>query len=202
MTHTVPNTPAAFVERMLRDGIRADQLAAEHINDRDLREPNINTAVAAYIAANAIHTLARHNQAAADLLADNLHRVIAAGDLTGPLRRAATALEHDADRWVADFKEQLARRQPMPPAGTATTHAALTTLAERWEQMAANEGKALQFLEGPNAEWVADTARERIRTYAKAAADIRNVLATGRIPHDLMTDAELEQHGTPEENAS
>jgi hypothetical protein len=103
---------------------------------------------------------------------------------------------------VADFKEQLARRQPMPPAGAATTHAALTTLAERWEQMAANEGKALQFLEGPNAEWVTDTARERIRTYAKAAADVRDVLRTGRIPHDLMTDAELEQHGTPQEAGS
>lgn len=84
----------------------------------------------------------------------------------------------------------------------ADLRSTLTTLAERWEQMATNEGKALQFLEGPNAEWVADTARERIRTYVKAVADIRNVLATGRIPHDLMTDAELDEHGTPEESAS
>jgi hypothetical protein len=202
MTNTVPNTPAAFVERMLRDGIRADQLAAEHVNDRDLREPNINTAVAAYIAANAIHTLARHNQAAADLLADNLHRVIAAGDLTGPLRRAATALEHDADQWITNFKEQLARRQPMPPAGTATTHAALTTLAERWEQMAS---PAPDPSEGLFVDEVtpADTARiERAHTYRTNARDLREVLRTGQIPHDLMTDAELDQHGTREETVS
>lgn len=57
----------------------------------------------------------------------------------------------------------------------------LTTLAERWEQ-------------------VAEYARaERAATYRTAASDLRDVLRTGVLPHPLMTDAELEQHGTPEE---
>jgi hypothetical protein len=32
---------------------------------------------------------------------------------------------------------------------------------------------------------------ERAATYRRAAADLREVLVTGRIPHGLMTDAEL-----------
>jgi hypothetical protein len=32
---------------------------------------------------------------------------------------------------------------------------------------------------------------ERAATYSRAATDLREVLATGRIPHGLMTDAEL-----------
>jgi hypothetical protein len=43
---------------------------------------------------------------------------------------------------------------------------------------------------------------ERNHTLRTAAADVRDVLRTGRIPHPLMTDAELEQHGTPEGAAS
>lgn len=103
---------------------------------------------------------------------------------------AAFVLRHVANQWDGGGSDHSA------------TFSTLNTLAERWERMATNEGKALASLEGPNAEWVADMARERIRTYTKAAADVRNVLCTGRIPHDLMTDTELEQHGAPEGNAS
>ena len=75
---------------------------------------------------------------------------------------------------------------------------ALTTLAERYEEMTANEQAAIPHLEGPAAEDIANTVYERTRIYRKAAADIRDVLRTGHIPHDLMTDAELEKYGTPE----
>lgn len=78
----------------------------------------------------------------------------------------------------------------------------LTTLAERWEQLA---GPAPDPSEGLFVDDVtpAESARaERAHTYRTAASDLRDVLRTGCIPHPLMTDAELEQHGTPEENAS
>jgi hypothetical protein len=65
---------------------------------------------------------------------------------------------------------------------------ALADLAERYEETAARA--------------VSDVAKARARQISQAAKDIRTVLTTGRIPHWLMTDAELEQHGTPEENAS
>ena len=83
----------------------------------------------------------------------------------------------------------------------AALRAALTTLAKRWEQMAKagpdfggdlliNEPTPVQLQQ-----------HERAAAYGRAAADLRDVLRTGRIPHGLMTDAELEQHGTPEEAA-
>jgi len=81
----------------------------------------------------------------------------------------------------------------------AALRAVLTDLADRWELMAANEEAAIPLLEGPAAAQVGAEVAQRAATYRKAAADVRDVLATGRIPHDLMTDAELEQHGTPEE---
>ncbi|MFA0844402.1 hypothetical protein [Streptomyces rochei] len=79
----------------------------------------------------------------------------------------------------------------------ADLRAALTTLAERWEQMATNEEASIPLLQGPAAEQVGAQVHQRIATYRKAAADLRDVLRTGRIPHDLMTDAELDQHGSP-----
>lgn len=85
----------------------------------------------------------------------------------------------------------------MHPA-EANLRAVLTTLAERWERMADNEEAAIPLLDGPAAESVANSVCERAHTYRKAADDTRQVLRTGRIPHDLMTDTELEQHGTPE----
>ncbi|MFJ6729447.1 hypothetical protein ACIQPQ_31545 [Streptomyces sp. NPDC091281] len=84
----------------------------------------------------------------------------------------------------------------------ADLRSTLTKLAERWDQMA---GPAPDPSEGLFVDEVtpAESARiERAHTYRTAAVDLRDVLCTGQIPHPLMTDAELEQHGTTEESAS
>ena len=81
----------------------------------------------------------------------------------------------------------------------ADLRTALTTLAKRWEQIA---GPKPDPSEGLFVDEVtpAESARvERNSTLRTAASDVRDVLRTGRIPHPLMTDAELEQYGTPEE---
>lgn len=103
---------------------------------------------------------------------------------------AAFVLRHVANQWDGGNSDHSA------------TFSALNTLAERWERMA----KAAPVLgddlfidePGPGRR----EQIERAATYRKAAADLREVLVSGRIPHGLMTDAELEQYGTPEENAS
>lgn len=92
---------------------------------------------------------------------------------------AAYVLRHVANQWDGGQGDQSA------------TLTALNTLAERWEQMAKagpdlgdslliNEPTPLQLQQ-----------RERAAVYARAAADLREVLVTGRIPHGLMTDGEL-----------
>lgn len=84
----------------------------------------------------------------------------------------------------------------------AALRATLTLLAERWEQMAKSApdlGDEL-LIEEPTP--LQRCQIERAHTYRTAAADVRDVLRTGLLPHGLMTDAELEQHGTPEEAAS
>lgn len=64
----------------------------------------------------------------------------------------------------------------------------LTSLADRWEHSADRvEAAADRAGEGV----LAATRDARGRTYRRVARDLREVLATGRIPHDLMTDAEL-----------
>lgn len=68
--------------------------------------------------------------------------------------------------------------------------ATLAELIERWAPM------------GHCADDAPEMAHGRAHAYRKAAADVRTVLRTGLIPHDLMTDAELEQHGPREEAAS
>lgn len=108
-------------------------------------------------------------------------------------------------RWAADqaagFQAHLRRMDPYAvvegewPLIELTPErklrATLAELVERWSAMAGQpDDDAPAF------------AHARAATYRKAAADIRGVLRTGRIPHDLMTDTELEQHGTPEESAS
>lgn len=78
----------------------------------------------------------------------------------------------------------------------------LATLADRWEQMAGPKPDPSEglFVDEPTP---AESARiERAATYREAAADVRDVLRTGLIPHPLMTDAELEQYGAREEAAS
>lgn len=47
-----------------------------------------------------------------------------------------------------------------------------------------------------------EAGRARAVQIRQAGNDIRFALIHGRLPAYLMTDAELEQHGTPEENAS
>jgi hypothetical protein len=88
------------------------------------------------------------------------------------------------------------------PQTEAALRAALADLAERWERMAgpAPDPSEGLFVDEPSP---AEYARiERAATYRTAASDVRDVLRTGLIPHGLMTDAELQQHGTPEETAS
>ncbi|MEU2440157.1 hypothetical protein ABZ595_28840 [Streptomyces rubradiris] len=72
----------------------------------------------------------------------------------------------------------------------------LTTLAERWEQMAEHGDVAIGTFDGPAAATLDAEVGERGRTYRKAATDLRDVLRTGRVPHDLMTDAELSAPAT------
>lgn len=77
----------------------------------------------------------------------------------------------------------------------ADLRAALTTLVERWEQMAKagpDFGSGLLINEPTPVQL---QQHERAATYHRAATDLRDVLRTGRIPHGLMTDAELDQHG-------
>jgi hypothetical protein len=79
---------------------------------------------------------------------------------------AAYVLRHVANQWDGGGDD---------PAATLS---ALNTLAERYEETAAKA--------------VSDVAKARARQISQAARDIRTVLTTGRIPHWLMTDAELE----------
>lgn len=71
----------------------------------------------------------------------------------------------------------------------------LSDLAERWEQMtraAPDLGNDL-LVDEPTPGQVRQL--ERTAIYRRSARDLRDVLRTGRIPHDLMTDAELEKYG-------
>jgi DNA polymerase-3 subunit epsilon len=89
------------------------------------------------------------------------------------------------------------RAWPVVPykAPVADLLAALTTLAERYEEMAERAPKHPETLYIDPLTPAERAQHERGATYRSAAADIRDVLRTGRIPHGLMTDAELEQYG-------
>lgn len=71
----------------------------------------------------------------------------------------------------------------------------LTTLAGRWEQMAQGAPDFGDGLFVDEATPAQTGQHERATTYRKAATDLLDVLRTGRIPHDLMTDAELDGTG-------
>jgi hypothetical protein len=74
------------------------------------------------------------------------------------------------------------------PTPEPDLRAALSTLADRWEDMAGRPDLTPPLADRPHRQaWDA-----RCRTYGRAARDLRHVLATGRIPNDLMTDAELD----------
>jgi hypothetical protein len=106
-----PKTPKAFVETMLRSSLEADQLASENINNRWLREAHTHSAVNGFIAAMAMEMLRRHNPDVADDVADQLDRFLTAGDLAGPVYRAAKGLGHDPDQWLTEHQERAARRK-------------------------------------------------------------------------------------------
>ncbi|MFI9154541.1 hypothetical protein [Streptomyces sp. NPDC053367] len=92
---------------------------------------------------------------------------------------AAYVLRHVANQWDGGQGDQSA------------TLSALNTLAERWERMAKaapDLGSGL-LIDEPTPLQLQQ--RERADVYRRAAADLREVLVSGRIPHDLMTDAEL-----------
>ncbi|MEV6806543.1 ATP-binding protein [Streptomyces sp. NPDC051132] len=71
----------------------------------------------------------------------------------------------------------------------------LTTLAGRWEQMAQGAPDFGDGLFVDEATPAQTGQHERATTYRKAATDLLDVLRTGRIPHDLMTNAELDGTG-------
>ncbi|MFE2563121.1 hypothetical protein [Streptomyces mirabilis] len=86
----------------------------------------------------------------------------------------------------------------------------LDTLIERWQEVA-------EAYKPGDGEWddVTRQYRHYRHIYLRNVRDLRHVLQTGQIPCSLMTDAEratgecghqhdaeLEQHGTPEETAS
>lgn len=77
--------------------------------------------------------------------------------------------------------------------------AAFADLADQWEQLAASMSAQADHLRGPGAAEAALIARSAARTYRAAASDVRDVLRTGLIPRELLTDAELQQHRAPEE---
>jgi DNA polymerase-3 subunit epsilon len=157
-------------------------------------------------------TLAAAHTADADALAA-VEVAVAIGEKFPQLQVHPEQLHVWQIRWAAEqaagFQEYLRKTDPyavidgewplIPFTSERNLRAALTVLAERWERMAVGVpdlGSDL-FVDEPTPS---EASRiERAHTYRKNAADVRDVLRTGRIPHDLMTDAELEQHGTPEE---
>lgn len=78
----------------------------------------------------------------------------------------------------------------VPLTAERKLRAAFDDLAERWAPLGLCDEDAPEMAHG------------RAHAYRNAISDVRDVLRTGLIPHALMTDAELEQHGTPEEAAS
>lgn len=115
-------------------------------------------------------------------------------------------------RWAAEqaasFQQHLRKTDPyaviegewplIPLTNERKLRATLTTLADRWEQMAKDAPRlgGELLIDEPTPTQLQQIVRAA--AYRKAAADIRDVLRTGHVPHDLLTDAELEQHGTPE----
>jgi hypothetical protein len=99
--------------------------------------------------------------------------------------QAAYVLRHVADQFDADTPSGQSSVDPRAAA------AVLDVLAGRWEQMAKSTDNSCTDV-NPDAEpglvWLRTS---RAQTYRRAAADLREVLASGRIPHGLMTDTEL-----------
>lgn len=98
-----------------------------------------------------------------------------------PVRENAEFAAHartDVPALVAEVRRLRARQ------------ATLATLTERWEQVAAMHSAG--HPEGAVVDLSPFQREEsgKAHGYRKAVSDVREVLAAGRIPHDLMTDAE------------
>lgn len=109
---------------------------------------------------------------------------------------------------AASFQQHLRKTDPyaviegewplIPLTDERKLRAALATLAERYEEIADRAPRHPQYLYIDPLTPAQRAEHDRAVGYRKAAADLRDVLRTGHVPHDLMTDAELQQHGTPE----
>ncbi|MGY0062770.1 exonuclease domain-containing protein [Streptomyces sp. LZ34] len=137
-------------------------------------------------------TLAAAHRADADALAA-VEVAVAVGTRFEQLHVDAQQLHVWQIRWAAEQAAGLqAHKQKTDPFAVVegawplvpydALRGAFATLADRYEQVA---GCATTEL-----------GRSRGLQLRRVAADIRDVLRTGRVPHALMTDAELEQHGT------
>lgn len=189
-TTDVPETAHEYLGRMLRSCIEADRLVSENINDPRLREAHIHTAANGFIAAIAMHQLMNVNPGRASDVGETLQKILTAGDIAGPAYRAAKQFGYDPDQWIAEHEEHRAKRREKR-AAEPDTIAVLTDLAGRWEEIAKaapDLGDELLIDEPLLTE---SLQIERAHAYRQAAADVRAVLATGRIPHGLMTSAEL-----------
>jgi hypothetical protein len=110
--------------------------------------------------------------------------------MTNPWRRVLAGLTHTGPGY------------DLPTQTETDLRATLNTLADRWEQIAGpkpDPDEGLFVDEVAPGEAARDEHNYVLRT---PAADLREVLRTGRLPHPLMTGAELEQYGTPEEATS
>ena len=101
-----------------------------------------------------------------------------AAELQAHLRRMDPYVTVDAEWPLVELTEERKLR------------ATLTDLVERWAPMGSCSDDAPEMTHG------------RAHAYRTAIADVRTVLRTGLIPHELMTDAELQQYGACEEAAS
>jgi DNA polymerase-3 subunit epsilon len=157
-------------------------------------------------------TLAAAHRADADALAA-VEVAVAIGEKFPQLQVHPEQLHVWQIRWAAEqaagFEQYLRKTDPyavidgewplVPLTPERKLRAVVDELAERWEQMAKagpDFGDEL-LIDEPTPLQLQQ--RERAHTYKTAATDVRDVLRTGRLPHALMTDAELEQHGMPEE---
>lgn len=106
---------------------------------------------------------------------------------------------------TTDFYLRLAMVHATLAAGQDPVREQLATLLDRWEEVA-NSCKS------DAEDDIAERYRHYRHIYLRNIRDLRHLLQTGRIPCQLMTDAEratgecghqhdaeLEQHGTPEE---
>jgi hypothetical protein len=121
-------------------------------------------------------------------------------DMT-PTERLAVArrhlVEHKGWQHDADTGDDFCPAHAAPKA-TTTEHAPdvdlramLADLAGRWEQMAKTTDNSCADVNVDAEPGVAWIRSSRAQTYRRAATDLREVLDSGRIPHGLMTDAEL-----------